>query len=190
MHSLPKMTLHALAWLSAAASAQTAAPNHPTNDSEKIADALRAAPAFITKDATVLDWPSNPKGEYRVLRQGTNEWTCLPGPPVYPHDEPGCFDKVFMQFMRQSLAGEEPHIDSLGISYMYMGAWVPDKSRKSHTPHGEFHVGPHIMVVSPHQDELQGFSHDGSDGMPYVAHLPNGTQLYLVMPFQQAGHSR
>jgi hypothetical protein len=51
--------------------------------------------------------------------------------------------------------------------------------------HMDFHVGPHIMIVSPHQEELQSFNHDGSNGMPYVAHLPNGTQLYLVMPIRQ-----
>jgi len=45
----------------------------PATDSEKVADALRAAPAFITKDATLLDWPSSPNGEYRVLRKGTSE---------------------------------------------------------------------------------------------------------------------
>jgi hypothetical protein len=51
----------------------------------------------------------------------------------------------------------------------------------------DFHVGPHIMIVSPHenQKELQSFSHDGSNGMPYVAHLPNGTDLYLVMPIRE-----
>ena len=53
---------------------------------------------------------------------------------------------------------------------MYMGARVPNKSEKG--PSGEFHVGPHIMIVSPHQDELRALSHDGSNGMPYVAHLP------------------
>jgi hypothetical protein len=188
MHSI--RTLFTLALLTAAASAPAVAPGHPTTDSEKIADALRAGPAFITKNATILDWPSSPKGEYRVLRQGTSEWTCLPGVPGWPHDEPACHDRVFMQWIRQSLAGEEPHIDRLGISYMYGGAWVPDKSGKNHTQDGEFHVGPHIMIVSPHQDELQALSHDGSDGMPYVAHLPNGTQLYLVMPVRQADHPR
>jgi len=73
-----------------AVSAQTAPPDRPSTDAEKIADALRAGPRFITKDATLLDWPTTPDGEYRVLRQGTNEWTCLPGVPGYPHDEPGC----------------------------------------------------------------------------------------------------
>jgi hypothetical protein len=35
---------------------------------------------------------------------------------------------------------------------------------------GEFRVGPHIMIVSPHQhqEEMRPLSHDGSDGMPYV----------------------
>jgi hypothetical protein len=69
----------------------------PVTDAEKIADALRAAPAFITEDATLLDWPAAPGGEYRVLRKGSNEWTCLPGIPAYHHDEPGCFDAVFLQ---------------------------------------------------------------------------------------------
>jgi hypothetical protein len=158
-------------------------PRHPSNDQDKIADALRAGPNFITKDATILDWPSTPGGEYPVLRKGTNEWTCLPGIPGYPHDEPGCFDRVFFQWMKDSMAGRTPHINRIGISYMYLGAWV--KAAKGASSDPEFHVGPHLMVVTPHQDELQGLNRDGSTGMPYVAHLPNGTELYLVMPIRQ-----
>jgi hypothetical protein len=154
----------------------------PTTDAEKIADALRAGPAFITEDATLLDWPSSPKGEYHVLRKGTNDWTCLPGIPGYPHDEPGCFDPTFLRWMQDSLAGRTPQIDRIGISYMYVGAWV--KSAKGSSGQ-EFHVGPHLMVVSPHQDDFQGFNHDGSNGMPYVAHLPGHTELYLVLPVRQ-----
>ena len=160
--------------------------HHPMTDQEKIADALRAGPQFITSNATILDWPSTNGGEYRVLRKGTNEWTCLPGVPGYSHDEPGCFDVTFMQWIKDSLAGKEPHIERIGIAYMYVGAWVPNKSGNG--AGDDFHVGPHIMIVSPHayQDELRPLSHDGSNGMPYVAHLPHGTDLYLVLPFQQA----
>ncbi len=69
---------------------------------------------------------------------------------------------------------------------MYVGAWVPNNSRNG-AGGDEFHVGPHIMIVSPHenQKELQSISHDGSTGMPYVAHLPHGEDLYLVLPFRQ-----
>jgi hypothetical protein len=161
--------------------------DHSATDSAKIADALRAGPVFITKNATILDWPQKPGGDYRVLRKGTNEWTCLPGVPGYSHDEPGCFDPVFMQWMKDSLAGREPHITTVGIAYMYVGAWVLNKSGNGSGD--EFHVGPHIMIVSPHenQKELQAISHDGSTGMPYVAHLPHGDDLYLVLPFREWG---
>ena len=75
----------------------------PATDAQKIADALRGGPEFITLDATLLDWPSAPGGEYRVLRKGSNEWTCLPGIPGYQHDEPGCFDPVFLHWIQDSL---------------------------------------------------------------------------------------
>jgi hypothetical protein len=39
--------------------------------------------------------------------------------------------------------------------------------------------------MTPHQDELQGLNRDGSTGMPYVAHLPNRTDLYMVIPIRQ-----
>jgi len=35
------------------------------------------------------------------------------------------------------------------------------------------------------QDELQGFNRDATNGMPYLTHLPNRTELFLVMPVRQ-----
>jgi hypothetical protein len=109
-----------------AASAQTPLSRISVTDAEKIADALRAGPAFITKDATVLDWPSAPGGEYRLLRRGSNEWTCLPAISGYPHDaidsafkrEPGCYDPIFLRWMQDSFAGRTPHIDRIGIVHV------------------------------------------------------------------------
>jgi hypothetical protein len=70
---------------------------------------------------------------------------------------------------------------------MYVGAWVPEKSDHAGAIHSEFHVGPHIMIITPHQDELQSMNRDGSTGMPYVAHLPNQTDVFLVMPIREWG---
>jgi hypothetical protein len=83
--------------------------------------------------------------------------------------------------MQDSLAGRTPQIDRIGISYMYFGAWQSKDGSAGH----QFHVGPHLMIVSPHQDGFQGFNRDPSNGMPYVAHLPHRTELYLVMPVRQ-----
>jgi hypothetical protein len=178
------MKLITIAFLTGtAAFAQIAESRMPITDAEKIADALRAGPVFITENATLLDWPSASGGEYRVLRKGSNEWTCLPTILGYPHDEPGCFDPVFLHWIQDGLAGRTPRIDRIGIAYMYRGAWV--KSAKDTSSGQEFHVGPHLMVVGPHQEEFQGLNRDGSNGMPYVTHLPNRTELFLVMPIRQ-----
>ena len=78
---------------------------------------------LLRRNATVLDWPPSPSGEFRVLRPGTNGWSCLPGFPGAIHDEPGCFDRVFLQFNKDSMAGRTPNVESIGISYMYGGKW-------------------------------------------------------------------
>ncbi|MGA2741675.1 MAG: hypothetical protein ABSG65_30085 [Bryobacteraceae bacterium] len=166
-----------------AAFAQTAEPRMPVTDAEKIADALRAGPAFVTTDATLLDWSSTRGGEYRVLRKGSTRWTCLPGDPGFPHDEPACFDTAFLRWIQDSRAGRTPRIERIGIAYMYAGAWV--KAEKGAPADHEFHVGPHLMIVGPHQDEFQGLNRDASNGMPYVTHLPDRTDLFLVMPVRQ-----
>jgi len=166
-----------------AAFAQTAESRMPVTDADKIADGLRAGPAFVTKDATLLDWPSTRGGEYRVLRKGSTQWTCLPGDPDFPNDEPACFDPAFLRWIQDSRAGRTPRIERVGIAYMYAGAWV--RAAKGAPADHEFHVGPHLMMVGPHQDEFQGFNRDGSNGMPYVTHLPDRAELFLVMPVRQ-----
>src|ERR1700676_1969334 len=133
--------------------AQVPASRTSKSDAEKIASAIQAGPKFVTQNATVLDWPSSPGGEFRVLRAGANGWTCLPGFPGAAHDEPGCFDQVFLQFIKDSVAGRTPNVQSVGISYMYGGFWVPDKSHATGSGN-EFHVGPHIMIIGPDQKML------------------------------------
>jgi len=89
--------------------AQTPASPKSKSDAEKIVSAQQAGPQFVTQNATVLDYPTSPSGEFRVLRAGSNEWTCLPGFPA-AHDEPGCFDQVFLQFIKDTTAGRTPSV--------------------------------------------------------------------------------
>ena len=34
-----------------------------------------------------------------------------------------------------------------------------------------------VKAVTPHNEDLEKFSHDGSNGQPYVAHLPGHSEL-------------
>jgi hypothetical protein len=84
--------------------------------------------------------------------------------------------------VKDGLAGRPQHIDRLGVAYMYMGQWVPGASG------GEFHLGAHIMLVTPHPDDLQGFTRGGWNGT-YIIHLPGPDQAdkwFLVIPIHQA----
>ena len=172
-----------LAAMAITASAQTANSRAMT-DKDKIAEALRAGPTFITKDATVLDWPARPDGEYRMLRNGTSDWTCLPGNSTYSRNEPGCFDRVFLQFLKDGHAGRAAHIDRVGIAYMYMGAWVPHGANATETPDHYYHVGPHIMIVTPNQADVRAFDTNCASGMPYINHLPGRPEMFLVIPIR------
>ena len=74
------------------------------SDEWKIANALSAGPASITEEAAVIDWPANPKdgmSDGRVLRQGTNGWTCMPDVPGRPQHDPMCMDETMMKWLME-----------------------------------------------------------------------------------------
>src|SRR5688572_3679539 len=62
---------------SAAGAEAASGPVLPTDDVElQIANAMSAAPAAVSQEATILGWPIEEGGDMVVLQEGTNEWTC------------------------------------------------------------------------------------------------------------------
>jgi hypothetical protein len=92
------------------------------------------------------------------------------------HDEAGCFDHIFLQIIKDRLAGRRPDVWSVGISYLYVGKWLPNESHATGSG-DEFHVGPRIMIIGLEQQMLQTFSQDGSNGRLCASHLPGRTEL-------------
>jgi hypothetical protein len=85
----------------------------PVTDAEKIADALRAGPAFITKDATLLDWPAAPGGEYQVLRKGLrNGPVCRVFPGIITTSQ-GVSTQYSCGGYRTALPGAHPKLKAL-----------------------------------------------------------------------------
>src|SRR5262245_1162407 len=64
----------------------------PATDAEKLHSAMSAGLPAIAKDATIMDMPS-----MKILRQGTNGWTCIPDAPT-PGVDPMCLDKNGMEW--------------------------------------------------------------------------------------------
>jgi hypothetical protein len=150
------------------------------SDEWKIANALSAGPASITEHAAVIDWPANPKdgmSHGRVLRQGSNGWTCMPDVPGRPRHDPMCVDETMMKWFMATLAGKKPDIDRVGLSYMLMGE---ARQGQGATPAKDpsqvkewFYIGPMIMVVLPDsaKDALRGINQDLSNNQPYTTLL-------------------
>jgi hypothetical protein len=64
--------------------------------------------AGMAEHAAVIDWPANPKdgmSHGRVLRQGTNGWTCMPDVPGRPQHNPMCVDETMMKWLTATSLG-------------------------------------------------------------------------------------
>jgi hypothetical protein len=166
----------------------TATQQASLTDEEKIADAMSAGPASIAEDATIMDYPSEEGGEYRVLREGTNGWFCFPSSPravaAGMHNS-FCDDEVWLEFDTAYDARREPQIERVGISYMLQGdAGVSntDPFPAGPTEDNEWHVnGPHIMILLPDPSLYEGLPTDPHNGGPWV--MWRGTPYqHLMLP--------
>lgn len=158
---------------------------------DKIANAMSAAPASVSKDATILDNPAKPGEKYPVLRPGTNGWSCFPDYDATPANDPGCYDRNAMVWVDAFLAGKKPELSSPGISYWLQGtsdASMTDPLATEPAPGQDWvYDGPHMTIfpTEPIKDAgypaSHGENHDmggGSvmwPGTPYEhIHVPVG----------------
>ena len=65
------------------------AQTKPSSDAEKIANAMTAAPAAVSRDASVVEM--NEDGSMKVLRKGSGEWTCVPDDPNTLGNDPSAW---------------------------------------------------------------------------------------------------
>jgi hypothetical protein len=152
-----------------------------------IADAMSAAPPYISRDATIMDW------EMRTLRKGSTRWTCMPSRPGAPSPNPMCADPVTMQFLLDLKAGRLSTIEHVGVSYMLRGETGADFTdvRATRPPQGKgwFRAGPHVMFVFPPSAAtlFEGIPQDPSTGEPYIRAMPDGNAPLLVVPVAKPG---
>jgi len=133
-----------------------------------IENALSAAPETIAAGAAVADWEGN------VLREGTNDYTCLPDDPNLPGNSPMCLDSTWMTWadawMNQT---EPPTPDAIAFGYMLQGDFPTsntDPYAMEPTDDNEWieDAGPHIMALVPDALMLEGISTDHENGGPWI----------------------
>jgi hypothetical protein len=168
------------------------------SDEWKIKNALSAGPPWIADNASVVEMTMTAtegatKVTERVLRKGTNGWTCMPDTPGRPQHDPMCADETTRKWLAAVMEGRKPDIDRVGLSYMLLGEArqgqnVPSAKDPS-TVHDWYYVGPHVMVVLPDgdMDALRGHNEDLSKDGDYVTSLNRSKSLLWVIPVARPG---
>jgi hypothetical protein len=170
---------------------EKATPSKMT-DSQKIANAMSAAPEGIAKDATIMDWPDTPKGQPHQLRAGTNGWVCYPRTPAAfegaSGEDPMCLDKEWQTWAEAWMNKTEPKVSATGIGYMLRGdrgASNTDPFATGPSASNQWVVSPpHIMVLYQDPKQLDAYPTDPKTGGPWV--MWKGTPYaHLMVPVSE-----
>lgn len=131
------------------------------SDVELIADAESAAPESVTKNATIKT------SDGRVLRQGSNSWTCYPGSGAIG---PMCNQAQWDELIGAVMAKEPIDVQTFSLSYMMagegeaLGVSNVDPFATEPTDDNQWvKEGPHLMILVPDQTALEGLSTDPND---------------------------
>jgi len=150
---------------------QPAAAKAPS-DAQLIASAQRAAPAKVSKDATIIAMDAD--GKMRTLRQGTNGFTCMADSPATPGPDPMCMDKNAFAWAGAWMAHKDPPQGKVGFMYMLEGGTDasntdPFAAKPTASNHW-IKTGPHIMVVGADASFYDSYpkSPDPDTTQPYV----------------------
>jgi hypothetical protein len=128
-----------------------------------IKEALSATTPAMAKGATVLDWENN------VLKEGDNGWTCFPTPPGLKNTAM-CLDEPWLAWAHAWMNKADVAIDQVGIAYMLAGDGGASNSDPFATEETDDWVktGPHLMIIVPDLDLLEGIPTDPENGGPWV----------------------
>ncbi|WP_340113023.1 hypothetical protein [Maribellus mangrovi] len=150
----------------------------------KIEEAMSAAPPSISANATILNYPAEPGGDKVILRQGTNEWTCLPDNPHMPGHNPMCVDAQMIELFTAIAEKRDPKITQTGFGYFLQGGAPRSNANPYDTgpsPENEWMEVqvPHIVVVSPDKSILEGLPTNSDNGGPWI--MWSGTPYVHIM---------
>lgn len=131
------------------------------SNEELIADAETAAPQFITKEAAIKTMDG------RILRDGSNGWTCYPGTEMAG---PMCNEPQWDGLMAAFMSKETPNVDRLSVSYMLAGdgdakgvSNIDPFATEPTADNQWVKEGPHLMIAVPDTAMLEGLPTDPSN---------------------------
>jgi hypothetical protein len=156
------------------------------SDEDIIKSAMAAAPPAVAKDATIVDVSVD--GKTRVVRKGTNGFTCLPDNPNSPGPDPMCGNQNALEWAQAWIEKKEPPKNKIGFIYMLSGgtdASNTDPFAQKPEPNNNWiETGPHVMIVGV-KGMMEGYPRavEPDTSQPYVM-WPDTPYEHLMLPVQ------
>jgi hypothetical protein len=150
------------------------------NAQDVIENAMRAGPESISADATVQTWDGT------VVREGSNDWICLPDRPDTSGDDPWCVTDAWMNFLGAYVNKTEPSYEEIGFAYMLAGdtpvSNTDPYATEATTPDDWVtHIGAHLMMLIPNRSFLENMSTDHLNGGPWIM-WPDTPYAHIMIP--------
>ncbi len=147
-------------------------------DQADIQSAISAGPSSLTQRATIMTWDG------KVLREGSNGWTCLPDIPENGGTDPWCVDASWLNLLDALANNKAPSYDKIGIGYMLAGdAPVSNIKPDGKKEDGDWVEGlkAHLMLLVPDHSMFDNISTDPNNGGPWIM-WPNTPYAHIMIP--------
>jgi hypothetical protein len=168
---------------------QAAAPPAPGTTEWKILNAMSAGPEYVVSGAKLQEFVPTDTA-MRVLREGTNDWTCFTDDPNTPANDPSCSDDEAMKWFDAFLAHLPPRLTGMGVAYALQGAQLASLSdpykQKPDSGQAWVDIPPAIFIMMPDARAYRGLPTAPTSGKPWVLYA--GTPYWvLVVPAAAPG---
>jgi hypothetical protein len=163
---------------------ETEATGNLAHPSDPIESAMAAGPAAIAADAKIIEVAAD--GAMKVLREGSNGWTCMPNNPQTPGADPMCMDANALKWAEAWMAHKDPPANNVGFMYMLAGGSDANNmdpwGKEPPAGHQWVETGPHVMVVgAPSLNALYPSGPQPDTTRPYVM-FPNTPYAHVMIP--------
>ena len=134
---------------------------------DPIKSAESAGPPDLVSKATIKDWDG------KILRKGSNGWTCLPDMAGTPGNDPWCVDQSWSSFLDAYMNKKKPSYDQVGVAYMLAGDTAvsnsdPFASKKTTDADWVTGLKAHLMILIPNVKSLDSYPTEWRDGGPWI----------------------
>ncbi|GAC1403131.1 MAG: hypothetical protein NVSMB64_04250 [Candidatus Velthaea sp.] len=149
----------------------TAQSQGEVNDAAIIASAMSAGPPSVAQAASIMAITKD--GSMRMVRKGTNGFTCMPDNPTTPGIDPMCLDTNAMEWAGAWMKHATPP-DKVGFIYMLAGGSdASNTDPYAQSPAAGNHwitSPPHVMIVGAAASTMAGYpaGADPTVSQPFV----------------------